>query len=450
MIDVVSLCSGTGALDLALTAFGGRTVLYAERDKNAYSVLLANMERERLHRAPIVEDMTSAAMNERVHQLKPALGTRRRPLMVAGGIPCQGNSVAGARRGHSDKRNLWPSMRRVIETCVPELVLLENVRGLLSVNPSRHRGHYPALFGTILSDLSRLGYRARWTSRLASDAGAPHKRDRVFLLAYRADLDPAQLLVRRRSRPVDDVAIWTPDNPVPARAWPLPRFPGLPQHSGEVPRLSATLPRGSGRLGRAPRLRLLGNAVVPQQAVLAIESILGMGEGVAAVARMRGSASSWISDRGADSPIIRRWGPSGSIHGDVAFVCGASAPFEELALNHNDLDADNWPTPDASASNVHESIETFEARRVAWKKREPTRNGNGQGTPLGVAVRLFESWPTPKSRDSRVAPSPAEARRKSPSLPNMVASVAGSGLYLSPDWVEQLMGLPVGWTDIET
>jgi len=90
------------------------------------------------------------------------------------GYPCQPFSVAGKRAGESDERHLWPEVARIVSECEPALVFLENVAGHLRLG-----------FGTVLADLAALGFDAEWGLFRASDVGAPHRRERLFVLAYR-------------------------------------------------------------------------------------------------------------------------------------------------------------------------------------------------------------------------------------------------------------------------
>lgn len=93
--------------------------------------------------------------------------------LVSGGFPCQPVSSAGRRQGVADERWLWPEFARLIRILRPGLILMENVPGLLS------RG-----MGEVLRDLAVLGYDAEWSMLSACALGAPHARERVFLVAY--------------------------------------------------------------------------------------------------------------------------------------------------------------------------------------------------------------------------------------------------------------------------
>lgn len=121
--------------------------------------------------------------------------------IISGGSPCQDLSLAGKRRGMADgtRSNLWESMREGIATIRPRYVVWENVRGSLSAEATsasdmeqregflgERRGHLRAL-GRVLGDLADLGFDAEWRGLRASDAGAPHGRFRVFILAANRD-----------------------------------------------------------------------------------------------------------------------------------------------------------------------------------------------------------------------------------------------------------------------
>ncbi len=96
---------------------------------------------------------------------------RGRVDVVTAGFPCQPFSLAGKRKGADDERNGWPDTARIIGEVRPRYALLENVPGLL-------RSGY---FGTVIGDLAALGYDARWDVFSASECGAPHQRDRLWI-----------------------------------------------------------------------------------------------------------------------------------------------------------------------------------------------------------------------------------------------------------------------------
>ncbi|MDV8028894.1 DNA cytosine methyltransferase [Rhodococcus sp. IEGM 27] len=91
--------------------------------------------------------------------------------ILTGGYPCQPFSAAGQRKGTDDDRHLWPYVRDAIRHLRPRYTLLENVAGHRSMG-----------FDRVLGDLAEDGLDVRWTSLRASDVGAPHHRERLFIL----------------------------------------------------------------------------------------------------------------------------------------------------------------------------------------------------------------------------------------------------------------------------
>ena len=92
--------------------------------------------------------------------------------LLTAGYPCQPFSTAGRRKGTDDERHLWPHVADAVRVLRPRRAFLENVAGHLSLG-----------FDVVLADLAALGYSVRWGCVRASDAGAPHRRERLFILA---------------------------------------------------------------------------------------------------------------------------------------------------------------------------------------------------------------------------------------------------------------------------
>lgn len=123
--------------------------------------------------------------------------------VLSGGFPCQDVSAAGVRRGLRDdtRSGLWRFMAEAVDALRPRLVVVENVRGLLSARASGGEvescafclgeADRPALraLGAVLGDLAGLGYDSSWLGVRASDVGAPHQRWRVFIIAWPHALD---------------------------------------------------------------------------------------------------------------------------------------------------------------------------------------------------------------------------------------------------------------------
>jgi DNA (cytosine-5)-methyltransferase 1 len=162
MLDVFS---GIGGFSLAGEHAGFRTCAFAEIDPYACYVL-----RRHWPDIPNLGDVRSVT--------RESLGGR--VDLIAGGFPCQPSSIGGAMRGTSDPRWLWPECARLLAEFKPSFGLFENVPGLLGVNDGQ-------AFDGVLRDLAALRYDALWNCITASAVGAPHHRDRLWILAYAND-----------------------------------------------------------------------------------------------------------------------------------------------------------------------------------------------------------------------------------------------------------------------
>lgn len=302
-LRIGSLCSGYGGLELGVVAaLGGTTAWHAEIDGAARRVLA-----HRWPGVPNLGDVTTAAW-----------ATAPPVDVVVAGFPCQSVSHAGRRRGllavATDQpalvptRSPWEGVVDAVAALRPRLVVVENVRGLLSA-PVMAVGPDSAAvggaFGRVLGDLADLGFDAEWLCAGASElAGAAHYRRRVFVLAAAVAhpggeerprwprLRPRVAPGVRRGRP-DDGAVapveswgrlrpavdrWArvigrpaprglvrgPDGGLVTNARLMEWLMGLPAgHVCDVPGVSEEAQR-----------RLLGNGVVPQQAEAAVRVLL--------------------------------------------------------------------------------------------------------------------------------------------------------------------------------
>lgn len=184
MVTYGSLFSGYGGLDMGVqAALGeGRVAWVSDIESGPQSILA-------LHHpdVPNLGDITAIDWAE----IEPV-------DVLTGGSPCQDLSTAGQRAGMrpGTRSGLWESMARAINQLHPRLVVWENVLGavnagafsLMESDPGRVGGdtNQPVLraLGRVLGDLTNLGYDARWTTVRASDIGAPHRRERLFVIAY--------------------------------------------------------------------------------------------------------------------------------------------------------------------------------------------------------------------------------------------------------------------------
>ena len=169
--NVISLYSGGGGLDIGfrLAVPNARTVCYVEREISSVSVLVNGIEKGILDDAPIWTNSTT-------FDGSPWIG---KVDWIIGGFPCQPWSVAGKREGKEDERWLWDDIKQIAMSVQPTGFFLENVSGLIT-------GHG---IDSILGDLSEMGFDAQWGSVKAGEIGAPHRRERVFILAARRGTD---------------------------------------------------------------------------------------------------------------------------------------------------------------------------------------------------------------------------------------------------------------------
>jgi DNA (cytosine-5)-methyltransferase 1 len=257
----VSLFTGIGGLDLAAEWAGFETILQVENDSYATKVLKKHWPE--VPRIADVREVNSESISRPV-------------TVISGGFPCQPFSAAGKRRGTEDDRYLWPEMLRVIRELGPAWVVGENVSGLLSLNEGLE-------FETIATQLEDAGYEVLPLHYPAAGVGAPHKRDRVFIVAHR---NGAGLQERRRpesTRPKYSSAKYSGENVADAGGFRRSRC----DKSSDKQKSRSSRTQSSckwstepsvGRVAhgipnRVDRLRCLGNAVVPQQAYPVFKAI---------------------------------------------------------------------------------------------------------------------------------------------------------------------------------
>ena len=157
MLKIGSLCTGYGGLDLAVEAyFQAKTVWCAEFDKYASQVIATNFD------VPNYGDIKAINWAE----VEPI-------DILTAGYPWQPFSHAGYRKGTDDDRHIFPYILEAISILRPQWVILENVRGHLSLG-----------LKDVLQGLAEQGYNAKWKIVRASDVGAPHQRARLFIIAY--------------------------------------------------------------------------------------------------------------------------------------------------------------------------------------------------------------------------------------------------------------------------
>jgi len=177
--NVLDLFSGIGGFSLGLERAGMRTVAMCEIDADCRRVL-----RRRWPKLPLFSDVKNLNLKELYAALQ--LYGLPKPNVVCGGFPCQDISAAnvggaGLRGGRS---GLWAEFFRIISEIKPRYAIIENVPAL------RRRG-----LCRVLADLRSIRYDAEWHIISAADVGAPHLRERLWIVAYPAGVDREMLSI---------------------------------------------------------------------------------------------------------------------------------------------------------------------------------------------------------------------------------------------------------------
>ena len=162
MLTHASLFSGIGGFDLAAEWAGWENIFHCEWNPFGQKVLAHHFPNSKSY-----NDITKTDFS--IH--------RGEIDVLTGGFPCQPYSSAGKRLGKDDERHLFPHMLRCIKEVKPKWIIGENVRGLISWNEG-------LVFNEVYDDLEREGYEVQSFLIPACSKNAPHRRDRVWFIAY--------------------------------------------------------------------------------------------------------------------------------------------------------------------------------------------------------------------------------------------------------------------------
>jgi DNA (cytosine-5)-methyltransferase 1 len=340
VLRALSLFSGIGGLDLAAEMAGIETAAFCEIEPFPVEVL-----KKRFPGVPIFEDVRQ--LTAEVIRDRTGMGTSQSIDIIHGGFPCQDLSQAGKQRGLEGERSgLWFEMLRVISEFRPSYVVAENVRGAVNL-----------ALDTVYSGLVGEGYKVYPYVIPASAVGAPHQRERLFVVGVRED-------VHR-------------------------------QYTEAMANTRCELRQGS-EFSRADGVKT-GNRDADK-----FERPIG---------------TLWLTPQAVDGSA------GGIISPDDIYVQKASGLFRKINRNGTDGSVGLarmvklWPTPTST-------------------ERSGVNPNTGSGAGLSKTVQL---WPTPREfmyKDSTTD------RNKG----NIGEKVGGQ---LNPDWVEQLMNFPEGWTNLE-
>jgi DNA-cytosine methyltransferase len=172
---ILDLFSGLGGFSLGLERTGHfETVAFCDNDK--FSKLILDKHWKGIK---VYEDVREITKEKFKQDGTPF------PDIITGGFPCQPFSVAGKQKGTSDDRHLWPEMFRIIKAFKPRYVIGENVRGIINIQDG-------VVFETVCTDLESEGYEVQPFIIPAASVGAPHRRERVWIVAVREDVGDTQ------------------------------------------------------------------------------------------------------------------------------------------------------------------------------------------------------------------------------------------------------------------
>lgn len=246
----ISLFAGIGGLDLGLERAGFECVAQVEINDYCQSILQKHWAN-----VPKYKDVRDVG--------KSNLPTAE---LICGGFPCQDVSLAGQRAGLEGKRStLWSEFHRIVCEVQPRWVIIENVSGLFTSDDGR-------FFTKILRELSESGYCVEWDAIPASAVGAPHGRDRVFIVAYSksngsGNENPSSIFEFGQQGTVSRVGFG--GSPVRRRTHSLSEVEWNFSTWGDQGKrlgISPVCRVDDGLSNRVDRMKALGNAVVPQVA----------------------------------------------------------------------------------------------------------------------------------------------------------------------------------------
>lgn len=249
----LDLFSGIGGNTLALRDYI-KTIAYCEFERHAQGVLLSRMRAGDIEPAPIWDDIRTLTKDQLACPID----------IVLGGFPCQDISVAGKGAGITpDTRSgLFYEIIRLIRDLRPSFVFLENVPAI------RTRG-----LNVVLHELTEAGYDCRWTMLSASSVGAPHKRERWFLLAHDRNKSNRHTNNSRCDRNGGSQQEISNQNTNNNRVCEESKIYCSNSQWAVEPAVGRV---ANGISCRVERIKRLGNAVVPLQAKMAFEILMGL------------------------------------------------------------------------------------------------------------------------------------------------------------------------------
>ena len=178
----LDLFSGIGGFSLGLEKVGFKTIAFCEREEYCRMLLQKHWKGVKIYND--IKKLEGQDIKEPVD-------------ILTGGFPCQPYSVAGKQKGTNDDRYLWPEMFRVIKEVKPTFIIAENVRGLINIQDGM-------VFETVCSDLESEGFEIQTFIIPAAGVGAPHKRERVWIVGYSKHNGSLTSKIKRGDNKIND------------------------------------------------------------------------------------------------------------------------------------------------------------------------------------------------------------------------------------------------------
>ena len=192
-LKILDLFSGLGGFSLGLERTGSfKTIAFCDNDKYSKLVLQKHWKGVKIYND--VKEITKEKFIADGIQF---------PDIITGGFPCQPFSVAGKQEGTDDDRHLWPVMFRIIQEFTPRWVIGENVKGLTNIQDG-------VVFETVCTDLEGEGYEVRTFNIPAAGVGAPHRRERIWIVAHRKEsmVNPDDVRLEQHNETEEEPSWW--------------------------------------------------------------------------------------------------------------------------------------------------------------------------------------------------------------------------------------------------
>jgi DNA-cytosine methyltransferase len=412
-LKLLDLFSGLGGFSLGLERTGCfKTVAFCEIDK--YCTLILNKHWKGIKVYDDVRKITKEQFD--------ADGIEY-PDIITGGFPCQPFSVAGKQKGTGDDRHLWPEMFRIIKAFRPRIVIGENVKGIINIQDG-------LVFETVCTDLENEGYEVQAFNIPAAGVQAPHRRERIWIIATNVAnpiSDDERREITRSYETRDDKEGRT--RPANLREQVDPGRANRSNNKGIWQRVRTTVPK---KLWPTPTTQEIEHPNM---------KLTKTGR------RLTKDGKDSHSLNLADT--VRMW-PTPTQDCVTERKKKYSQGGKPLTLAVQEEELRMWPTP--RACDLEGGIvKNVELRNGSFSR--VNKKGVRFGVKLKDAVHKIEQmWPTPRAAlgmSFKLTQGMANLRHKK-YLETEVAYVEKApGGTLNPMWVEWLMGYPAGYTDLK-